>query len=158
MGTREINFLSENSLLLSQAQRACECACCSGRLSRPLERAAHGEVSLCVRVVVALLRAVRGAKLRGCAGLPWWLSEESTSQFRRRGFAPWSGKSPCGPEQLSPSATAAACALEPGELQLQSPRAPVPAAAAPQSPCSATGEAAAGDPQAPQLERGPRSP
>ena len=39
-------------------------------------------------------------------GLPWWLSgEESTFQCRRRGFDPWSGKTPPAVEQLSLWAT-----------------------------------------------------
>ena len=40
------------------------------------------------------------------AGLPWWHSGwESTCQCRGHGFKPWSGKTPCAMEQLSPCAT-----------------------------------------------------
>ena len=39
-------------------------------------------------------------------GLPWWLSgKESTWQYRRQGFNPWSKKIPHAMEQLSPSTT-----------------------------------------------------
>ena len=38
--------------------------------------------------------------------LPWWVSgKESTCQYRRHGFGPWSGKIPRSVEQLSPRDT-----------------------------------------------------
>ena len=41
--------------------------------------------------------------LKHCFRLPWWLSGgESTCQFRRHGFDPWSGRIPHASEQLSP--------------------------------------------------------
>ena len=39
-------------------------------------------------------------------GPPWWLSgKESTYQWRRHGFDPWSGKIPYAVEELTPYAT-----------------------------------------------------
>jgi len=40
-------------------------------------------------------------------GLPWWLSsKESTRQFRKQSFDPWSGKIPHASEHLSPCTSA----------------------------------------------------
>ena len=50
-------------------------------------------------------------------GFPWWPSgKASTSQCRKYGFNPWSGKIPRAVEQLGSCATATepVCALEPG--------------------------------------------
>ena len=55
------------------------------------------------------LRPGKGLNLnfkRTPLGLPWWLSgEESTCQYRRHGFDPWSRKIPHAAEQVSTHAT-----------------------------------------------------
>ena len=58
------------------------------------------------------------------ARLPWLLTnKESTCQYRRHEFDPWSGKIPHVTEQLSPCAmtTNPLCALEPQSLNYWSP-------------------------------------
>jgi len=58
----------------------------------------------------------------GARGPPWWLSDkESTCQYKRHGFDPWSGEIPRALEQLSPSChNYWTCALEPGSCNYQS--------------------------------------
>ena len=55
-------------------------------------------------------------------GPPWWLSgEESTCQYRRHGFDPWSRKSPYAKEQLGPCSTIPELALWSLEATVLSP-------------------------------------
>ena len=64
-------------------------------------------------------------------GLPWWVcGEESTCQWRRHEFNPWSKKIPHAAEQLSPCATTAEPVLRAYGQRLPQP--PHPRAHAPQ--------------------------
>ena len=55
------------------------------------------------RIVNSILKIqIKKEKKKNFTGFPWWLSgKESTSQCRRYGFDPWSGKIPHVVEQPS---------------------------------------------------------
>lgn len=58
-----------------------------------------GETSL-ASLVIVVLRAVRAAKLKGCAGLPWWPSgEESACQSGDAGSFPGPGRARMAPSR-----------------------------------------------------------
>ena len=108
-------------------------------------------------IQVTLIAGTLNSKKKG-QELPWWLSgKESPCLCRIHGFDPWSEKIAHAAEQLSPRVTLSlhSTAREPPPLSTQ---AATTAARAPESLCSATGEAPQGEAQVPQLESRPRSP
>ena len=88
--------------------------------------------------------------------LAWWLSgKESTCQFRRLGFDPWSRKIPRTVGQLNSCTTTESVLQSPGATNTEPPCAATEARES-QSPCSATREAAVMRSRAPKLESSPR--